>query len=361
MRILLVSGSAPPMRCGVGDYVDALAAALARVPGVDVGLLTGGGAAAVVRADGVERLTPVPDWRARWGWRLFGAIRQWRPDVVHLQFPGQGYRATLLPSLVPLLSWISGARAVRTWHEAIWRRQAHWRDLLATALQWPVPGPVVVVRPNFRSLIHPLLDRLLPQRRLRFIAGASAIAPSRLDAHGRAALRARLLGGQRRLVMFFGFLYPHKGVELLFDICDPARDMLVVLGGAEAGSAYSQALEARAGVAPWQDRVRFAGFQDPATVADMLAAADAVVLPFRDGAGIWNSSLHTAQAQGTFTLATSQTPTGFDPAANLFFAPIDDVAAMRAALDDHAGRRSAPAVGEDDWDRIAREHLAIYR
>jgi hypothetical protein len=40
MRILLISGSLPPMRCGVGDYTASLATALGRCDDTAVAVLT---------------------------------------------------------------------------------------------------------------------------------------------------------------------------------------------------------------------------------------------------------------------------------------------------------------------------------
>ena len=44
MKVLLVTGSFPPMKCGVGDYTACLAEALARKPNIEVAVLTSQGA-----------------------------------------------------------------------------------------------------------------------------------------------------------------------------------------------------------------------------------------------------------------------------------------------------------------------------
>jgi len=105
-----------------------------------------------------------------------------------------------------------------------------------------------------------------------------------------------------------------------------------------------------------------AGFLSNPDTANLLAAADAVVLPFRNGGGIWNSSIHAAAIQGSAVITTSLDARGLDDKWNVYFAPVDGVPEMKAALDRLAGRRRAAdgSVDGDDWDRIAEQHLALY-
>jgi glycosyltransferase involved in cell wall biosynthesis len=161
--------------------------------------------------------------------------------------------------------------------------------------------------------------------------------------------------------MFFGFLYPAKGVEQLFEIADPAQDVLVIAGAAQ-DPGYMLRLEDAAKAHGWSpDQVRYLGFMEEAPAADLLAAADAVVLPFLAGAGDWNTSVHAALAQGTPVITTAVEPRGDDEARNLYTARIADVAEMRQALSALAGRRAPPAPMAQEWSRIAQAHLAFYR
>ena len=73
----------------------------------------------------------------------------------------------------------------------------------------------------------------------------------------------------------------------------------------------------------------------------MLAAADAVVLPFRSGGGSWNSSIKAAAVQGTFVLTTSTERHGLDPDGNVYYARPSDAKDLMEALRRHLGRRSA--------------------
>lgn len=357
MRVLLVTGSLPPMACGVGSYTLQLARSLADIPGVEVGVLTGPGAATA--GGKVDVLAIMNVWSIREFRRVTGVIRGWKPDVVHLQYPAQGYASGVLPSLVLLIAWCIGSRVVRTWHEVTtWNRLREWRGILLFFLQLLPPGPIVVVRPNYLALLHPWL-RPAAARRLAYVRSASTIPRSTLPDTERSQLRTALLGGMRRLIVFFGLLLPAKGADLLFDIADPVTDQLLFLGGTAPDSPHRAELEAYAADMRWRGKVSFAGYLPDAAAADRIAVADAVILPFRDGAGVWNTSLHAAMVQGSFVVTTSTSKVGYDATENVWYAVPGDIVAMRAAL---AGARPRLEVaGRDEWQRIAAEYLALYR
>jgi len=357
VKVLLVTGSLAPLRCGVGDYTLRLAQALAATPGIEVGVLTSKGAAA--DDTGAIKVFPVME---RWGLGEAATfnltMKQWSPDVVHIQYPTQGYGKGMLPTLIPLLASRFGARVVRTWHEI-----PVGHGLLSFLVEAIAPGPYVVVREGFLRGLNPLVRPLLKGRAGGLVISASSIPRSVASDEDRRTLRARLLNGKGRLVVFFGFLYPFKGVELLFEIADPALDQIVIAGEAGVDERYYSYLERRANEVPWRESVTMAGYLSDRDTADLLAAADAVILPFRGGGGAWNSSIQAAVLQGTAVITTSRETQGLDERRNVYFAAPEDVPAMKAALDQLAGRKRAfdPEIDQDEWRRIADQHHALYK
>src|SRR5262245_2539458 len=176
MRVLLITGSFPPMRCGVGDYTSHLAHALAARGGVEVGVLTSREAASGATAD--LQLFPIIDgWRFTELPRILRVLRSWRPDVIHVQYPTKGYRRRLLPVLLPLICRTAGFRVAQTWHE--YRRDVTLPALIWFASQWPVSGGVVFVRPRFEELMAPSLRASLRRKIRAFIPNASVIPRTR--------------------------------------------------------------------------------------------------------------------------------------------------------------------------------------
>ena len=133
----------------------------------------------------------------------------------------------------------------------------------------------------------------------------------------RNLIRTRMGASGSGLIVYFGFAYPAKEIEALFEIADPQRDRLVLICDLSPADAYQASILAHANRDDWAGKVTVAGFLPPDEAANPLAAADAVVLPFRDGGGEWNSSIHSAAIQGTFVLTNSREAQGYDEDANI--------------------------------------------
>jgi hypothetical protein len=87
-------------------------------------------------------------------------------------------------------------------------------------------------------------------------------------------------------------------------------------------------------------------------------------LPFRNGGGHWNTSLHSAILNGASIITTSIDRVGYDETANVFYARPDAVDDMRSALTRYGRRRDdfdlAKGVIHDEWKDIAQKHYQIY-
>jgi glycosyltransferase involved in cell wall biosynthesis len=363
VKILLVTGSFPPMRCGVGDYVLQLAQALAAQEGVEVGVLTSRSADVRSSCTRFTVFAVVEGWRLTEAPKVMGHVRRWKPDIVHIQYPTQGYGDGSLPAFLPLLCRLAGYRVVQTWHEIPQRFTAG--TLLWLVRQRAVSGGVVFVRPRSEYMLAPALRSALRNKVTRFIPNASVLARAHLTAEEQRSIREKFGRPGAALVAYFGFIYRAKGVEQLFEIANPEEHHILIIGEKKGRDpdTYYREVAVRASSQPWTGRVTLAGFLPAEEVGRVIAAADAVVLPFLGGGGEWNTSIHGAQAQGTFVLTTSAERHGFDAETNTYFARPSDVAAMRAALEQYIGRKLATvseSVGQS-WQTISAAHLDLYR
>ena len=355
MRVLLVTGSYPPNECGVGDYCKKLAIALSSCTEITVGILTG---KVVGRScHGKISLIEVgPRWTIYQIPKIIEAILKWNPDIVHIQYPTQGYGNKLLPWVIPIIGFLLGKKIVQTWHEIFIPR--HFFRFLLIGL---VPGGLVIVRPEYEKLLCRSLKWGLRNKEIRFIKNASSIPHAVFKIKEAEALKAWYLKKQKRLITFFGFIYPEKGVELLFDIADPTRDQLVICGAILGAGGYQEKIYEKAASSPWIDKVMITGEVPADEVAKLLAISDAVVLPFKSGAGPWNTSIHAAQLQGTFVLTTSNTISEYDESSNTYYASVGNVAEMKSALNSFSGKKNPKYEDiERTWGSIAQKHLDLY-
>lgn len=359
VKILLVTGSYPPVFCGVGDYSARLAVAL-RDAGADLQVLTThqpdlpAGDPTWVRRE-------MPSWNRDSLPQFRAVLKAFQPDIVHVQYPTQGYDNGAALALLMLMACAFRKFAVvSTWHE--YPPDEFTRAKVCQMTLALISRAIVVVRPDYPPRVRGLLAAALAGAPIRFIPNASVIPRVTLTEGERAALRRQLCGEDRQLVAFFGFVYPHKGVEQIFDIADPARHHLVLIGNLTQSDPYHVRLRSLADSERWRGHVTITGFVDQQHAARYLAVSDAVVLPFLEGGGHWNSSLHAAMTQGTFVIATSADRAGYDPGDNVYYAAPGAVPEMAAALRQYAGTRASGGdQWVDPWTQIAQAHLDLYR
>lgn len=357
MRVLLVAGSYPPEPCGVGDYTQKLAESLASRPDLRVAVLAKRGSE-LGQGPNLEVIAAVGIWEFAELSRIVRHVRAWSPDLVHIQYPAQGFFYKRLPHFLPLIFRLLGFRVVETWHEP----PPHSRKAMVYFLL-PLLGAtgLVFVRPAYLDFFSPGIRRWLNLLPKIMIQNAAAVPVSTLDMAGRQALRSRLLEkGYSRLLVFFGFINRNKGLDCLIDIAEHGADRIVIAGKV-GDESYARELAEIARNRGLGEAVVFAGYLSPEDAADLLAVADAVVLPFVEGGGSWNTSIHSATAQGTFVVTTGADGHGFDPERNIYVTRPGDIAAMRAAVSQYAGRKAIHAAGESGWKRIARMHVEFYR
>jgi len=345
------------MKCGVGDYTASLAEALGELPGTQVAVLTTA-VDGVAKARGNVQLLPlVPNWKWNALRPALGAIREWRPDIVHIQYPTQGYEGGWLPWFLPVFLRLIKMPQVHTWHEFLPMGCHRHSALLALCCEG-----VIVVRPRYKESMPSFYRWLVRNRPFEFIPNASALPVATLIDGEQTIVRRRFTTRDAKLIAFFGFIYPHKGVEDLFEIADPAKHHLVIVGSCDEADSYHRLILDRVRNGAWKGKATVTGFLPADQVAKILAASDAVILPFRQGGGLWNTSLHGAVIQGSFVLTTSQVQHGYDSTRNIYFAKPGDIGEMREALRTHIGQRSNQTVQATyaSWSEIATSHAAMY-
>ena len=359
MRVLLITGSFPPMKCGVGDYSYHLSKALASDPQIQVGILTSAIRGIKNNINRIEVFPIIKQWAPPEALQIMKIIRRWSPDIVHIQYPTQGYGHGLLPWLIPLISFMTGKKVVQTWHEGYGRRNAP--ELFLKSI---IPSGLVLARTQYKETLHPMLRWALWKKKVAFIPIASNIPVISITDQEKNALKGNYLKGQKRLIIFFGFIYPNKGIELLFEIADPSSDQIVIAGEIGTDSSYYQSILNKSAIKTWADKATVIGFIPATDISALLAVADAVVLPFRSGGGEWNrGSVKASVTHGAFTITTSQTKNGYDKKHNIYYAKVDDVQEMKSAMNTHAGKRRDydTDIDKDEWRDIANQHIKIYQ
>ena len=354
VRVLIVTGAYPPVKCGVGDYTYHLAEAISVIPGIEVGILTSSGLEVSMNSSRVSVFRVMSNWGFRSAMQVKRIANEFRPDIVHIQYPTQGYHGKLTKYL-PLMFRFLGLPVVQTWHEHfIGCGALGWQNLLSC-------DSLIYVRPDLIQKLPVWVRKWLGKTPVVYVPNASTIPVSKLNAAQLQNIKQELSGG-KPIVCFFGFAHPNKGVERLFEIADPDKHHLVLICDLSKEYPYQDKILQMTNQLPWAGRVTVTGFQSAQRVGEIFAVADAIIFPFPDGAGEWNTSLKAAESAGIFTIATTQDSTifGYHEGQNIYFAGCDQISDMRNALTRYIGTRK-DAAEIDSWEKIAMTHDQVYR
>ena len=372
LRILMVSGSLPEVRCGIGAYSGRLASALASIPGVSVRLLTTRNE--LVRPELVSPavvLPPMDNWAIP---AVIGAIdraRQWRPDVVHLQYPAVGYARSLGVLALPAVARLRlRVPTVSTIHE--WRVRA-WHGRLATDLI-AVSSNLVIVPDRLEAAE---LAEHLHRFRTRVEVADMISTISVSSPNGRAAARTQLGLPRNGLVIgTFGLIQPRHRLE---DIVDAQALLMqrgveshfLIIGGeadydAEAARRYAGEVRRRIEQKNLSGHVTWTGYAPDPEVSAALGACDVGVLLYPQGASARNTTLQAVLEHGLPVVTTDGPATSDElrQMPGLHFLPAtsyraEDLADAITGAAREGGRPRPPAgsmlANQVEW------HLQLYR
>jgi glycosyltransferase involved in cell wall biosynthesis len=373
----MVQGPGSPQHDGVSDYVHHLTAALRHAcvdaVAVPVGPPAQGGWLAAM-TDAARR------------------VRQIGPDVVHLQFAPSAFGFSGLPGLLPRLlpprlPLVTTVHEYGWWASPGWIPAAAWRPLEAARLWDRETGRLVL--DSAAVIVTNAAHGALVRRRTGVPAVEIPLAPnvdmSPASSRVRAQVRSRWgLAPDAFLLVFFGFVHPVKGLRYVLEalpgvLAERPDTHLAVIGGfssqalpepqAEAFRRELQMCAERAGVSA---AVTFTGHVGADQVSEMLAAADAGVLPFTAGVTLKSGSLLALLAHGVPTAITL----GDEPDPRLrdghtvavIGAPRDAGAVARALariVTDRELRQRLSTGGRalaarHTWPAVARAHRRVY-
>jgi glycosyltransferase involved in cell wall biosynthesis len=370
-RVALVFGTFPPERNGGADFVANFARALADA-GCDVHVVTSPAAGAAAREQPSSRVTVhrvVSDWTLVRGGRhdlrrVDELLATERVEVVHVFFPDsvvqERYRlpAALALGRLPLVTTF--------WNLGLGRRSPLATKLEALALLMRS----AVLTSHDPGYLRPLRLVAGRSRPVHWLPVGTNLAPrAGVD---RGEIRRRLGLDGEAVLGYFGHLDFTRGVEDLFEALGTLRRdrdaRLVMVGAAGEREPLYRRLAQDLGVA---EALRWTGYLPAPEAADVLAAVDLCVLPYRR-TSLGRSALAAALHLGVPTVLGG-TPAGIAPLRpgdHVALTPPGDSAALASTLaaligDEEArdrlsaGARSASRLFA--WPRIASGALALYR
>lgn len=364
-KILIVSGSIPPIKCGVGYYTHRL---VSESEGkLNLSLLSTKG----VSSDLIVPLKTTDDWRIRRLPKILSLIKQTAPEVVHIQYPAIGYGRQLGINLLPYLLRIKHPRlklivTLHEYHES--RLIGKIRDLITVA-----PVHRIIVSNHADKAALPIILR----RKTSVIPIGSNFAKAPRNRKNFLKLVKKVgLDPSKEILMFFGFTYPNKRLEILLDaLALPAAQdyQCLLLTALDPHSPYqSMLLKKIEKINQPHIRLGVAGFLPDNQVSEVLQEGRYFILPQSKPINAKSSTAITAVTHGLVLVSAGSDVSAetkpFRHMINCYLAvPLTSSAIIEALISlqkgDNLERISEGALSLESyfsWAAIVKGHIKIY-
>lgn len=356
MKVLLISGSFPPMKCGVGDYTFHLAKELVKQKDVKVTVLTDKLVSQCDLNCNVDVISTIKNWSYKDIFKIIKIVRNKNPDIVHIQYPSRGYGKKLMPSWLPFLLRVLNIPVVQTWHEPLsWKG---WFRYLPNAL---TKDTLVVVESNYKDMLPVWYKWIIKQKKMVCIPIASNIPKVTLKKNERLEIRSKFDATSNNLFAYFGFVSPSKGIDVLFKIANPSSDRIVLICELNKEDWYHKRILEIVNSEPWAGKVYVTGFLPDYKVAKILAVSDAAIFPFAKGVSMRNGSFLAARAQEIFVLTTHQTRVGYNASEHVYYARLGNIGDLQQNLYLYLGKKNNNCeYSFFNWSYVAKNHFDLY-
>ncbi|MCO5192082.1 MAG: glycosyltransferase family 4 protein [Anaerolineae bacterium] len=391
LRIALVTGEFPPMQGGVGAFTRELAQELAQL-GHEIWIITDGEArppdVTLRRARSLQDPLPLDDYAQwlpfgkKWNWKdvawIADCTDRYHFDLINIQYQAAAYNMN--SAAINFAPWRLRhlTKTVVTFHDLrtpyLFPKAGGLREWVVRRMATSADGIIATNRQDYDQL------RSVTSKSLARIPIGSNITVHNVSTADRQRTREQLgVNSFDFLLGYFGFLNESKGADTLLEALAQLdeRVHLVFIGGRtgdsdpDNNSAFLQQLDAHIERLGLVDRVHWTGFVADEQVSQWMAAADLMVMPYRDGVSLRRGTLMAVLAHGRPLLTTE--PQVATPelvhGENVWLVSAENTPELQGAvvqLRDHPELRTkigagAAALSEQfQWSKIAVQTATFY-
>jgi len=379
IRVCIISGAYPKVNDGIGDYTAKLVNSFNK-DNLEVSLITSKDEAIrknIEKNNNFRILPIIKKWNIFALIAILRLIKNERFDIIHLQFPSTKYRRTVSLCFLPFFirMFFRDTKTVITLHEfSISYPINKLRQILLSLGS----HKVVVTDRNELSQLRKFMVN--GTKKIVFIPIGSNIEVYEYSPKEKESfLKKSGIHGQAKIITFFGFVHPNKGIEYLLKSIRKVIDngipvQLVVIAQLDfANNAYHNKLKKLMDSLRINESIFITGYTAEQEVSRFLSFSDICVLPFCDGVTLRRGTLIAALAHGKPVVATKSNryiPFQLRDKENIYFIPVNDVKGLAKAIELLCAEnelREKIAAGasllakEFSWDKIARAHEMLYQ
>ncbi|MBN1384998.1 MAG: glycosyltransferase family 4 protein [Elusimicrobia bacterium] len=368
MKVLMVTPTYPPTKCGMADYTELLCKNLSKSHEV------------YVLTTKIAHIFPgnVAGIMNNWSVFEYGKVRKFvgkiKPDVIHIQYHERDFPGKILAGFLPYLFGrrikVVTSLAFVDFGNPVSCFLAKMIVKYSSHLTVTTDQDYITVTEKFREYkdkVHKVFD------------GPNILYNG--NTVDRNNIRKKLgITDTETLLLNFGFLKGDKGIEEIIHAARKLLDrggkikVLFIAGGHhdKASENYRNKLEKLIKELKLENYVIWLGYVEKGKVSEYIKSCDIGVMPFRDGISGMRSSYWSLLAHGIPTVTTSGRfiPSGLENKKNtILILPEDDEELANAVslfISNEHLRKDIGEAGKNlvdekyGWERITREVEEIY-
>lgn len=373
MKVCMLSGTFPNMRCGVGDYTYRLCADLKKL-GIEPDIITSKDPR-VIKDSGLSVIGAIEKWDFLALRVLLELIKAKDPNLLHLQYPTQAYKDKLMINIFPVAfkRRNPGIPLVVTLHDV---KTAHSLNKLRLFTFFFCAEKIILTAEEERQYLLARLPFL--NRKLEVINVASSIEVSLPSQDERSHIRNRLgLKEGEILICHFGYLLKKKRIETVLYalrqlLGEGLKVKVVFISEFEPQrNRYHAYLKKTADNLNLNEAIVWAGYCGEKEISGYLGVSDIAVEMYHDGVSLRRTSFITAVSYGLPVVTTrlKGLPDGLREHYNVLTAAVGDAKGLAAAIKEligsaplrqDMGRNAKVFAARFSWQAIALKHAKIY-
>lgn len=358
-RVLFVSGSYPPINCGIGYYMARLCKALEAEGYEDFSILT---------SQDVDHDAHVLPWVNKWSFsawpQVVRAIKQVEPELVHIQYSSVRYGRRPFISLLPHLLKLRypKLKLIVTLHEyhdasSLGRRR---EDVLIAPIR-----EVIVSNDEDRRMLKAKFGK----KKIEQIPIGPMVDIAKMSGDTKTKLAKRYNPKHKTLLMSWGIIDAAKGTDQLVLAMGNLPDCkLVIVGEYDESVAFHRELKALIDASSAD--IEWVGYLDNHDTSQLLQICDLVVLPYTQPVSLRRSTVLSSLLHGKPIVTTGPASTPLKHRDNCYLIDSNDPDSLVNAIEElrndpklsrMLGERAAKLAADFNWESIARKHVELYK
>lgn len=355
-KVLYISGSWPPIKCGVGDYLNNLTQYI----NSDWVVIT---SAAADSSDSVFNI--VKDWKFS-DWPIISAkITEVNPDIIHYEYPSTQFGRKPFPNFLPRyikkqFPQIPLLATVHEYHDA--------SKLGKKRIEFTLKPFNNIFVSNIED--QKALSSKFPSKQFELVRVGSNIPVAKMGPLKKRRIYKELNPSNKDLVVYFGYIDPSKGVgNLVTSMAEwGSNSRLILATEHNPENPYHTELNKQI-VAVNQD-IHWTGYMPSDRISAALQLASVVVLPFDQPISMRRGSLIAALSHGCTIATTGPAAEVLIDQKNSWLMPDNSPNNITRAIGGLLGEpKLAKLIGlnaketskQFEWKEIAKQHDSEYQ